>query len=69
MSLVYYWVSADASINHFIPDFAVQLGWSTNLFYIPFYLMNLTISFAGGLLWYNAEKKAAKSGKLWYRYV
>lgn len=69
MSLVYYWVSVDASINHFIPDFAVQLGWSTNLFYIPFYLMNLTISFSGGLLWYLAEKKAAKSRKLWYRHV
>lgn len=69
MGIVYYWISIDAATYHYIPDFAVQLGWSTELMYIPFYLLNLTVSFGGGLLWYKAEKKAEKTGKPWYQHV
>ncbi len=69
MSIVYHLVSIDAAIYHEIPYFEAELGWPTPLYYIPFYLMNLTISFAGGLLWYKAEKKAAMKGKPWWEHV
>ncbi|MGY5872185.1 MAG: acyltransferase family protein [Candidatus Thorarchaeota archaeon] len=68
MSLVYFAVSIDAATHHFIPDFAAILGWPTELIYIPFYLINLTICFAGGLLWYRTENKAAKNGKPWWQH-
>jgi hypothetical protein len=57
MSIVYWFTSNDAVIYHFIPDFATILGWPSGYFYIPFYLMNVTISFAGGMLWYYIEKR------------
>ncbi|TFH09729.1 MAG: acyltransferase [Candidatus Thorarchaeota archaeon] len=69
MSIVYYTVSIDDAISHQIPVFPIVLGWPSDLYYIPFYLMNLTICFAGGLLWYKAEKRAAKRGKPWYQHA
>ena len=68
-SIVYFMISIDASTHHEIPIFPVELGWSSNLFYIPFYLMNLTCCFAGGLLWYKAEKKAGMKGTPWYQHI
>jgi len=56
MSIVYWLTTNDAVIHHFIPDFAAIFGWPSVYFYIPFYLMNLTISFTGGMLWYYSEK-------------
>jgi hypothetical protein len=69
MSIVYHLVSVDDAMHQHIPIFPIILGWPSDLYYIPFYLMNLTFSFAGGLLWYYAEKKAAKKGKPWYQHV
>jgi len=69
MSIVYYLISIDAAIQHHIPDFALILGWPSELFYIPFYLINVTICVAGGLLWVEAEKRASKKGKPWYQHV
>jgi peptidoglycan/LPS O-acetylase OafA/YrhL len=69
MSIVYWSTSHDASYYHEIPEFAAIFGWETPLLYIPFYLMNLTISFAGGLLWYRAEKQASAKGKPWWQHI
>ncbi len=69
MSIVYHVVSPVDALYQHIPVFPVVLGWPSDLYYIPFYLMNLTISFAGGLLWYKAEKKATKKGKPWYQHI
>ena len=57
MSIVYWTTSPGATMHHFIPDFEVLLGWTSPLFYIPFYLLNLGVSFAGGLIWYEVEKR------------
>ena len=56
MSVVYWLTLNDAVIYKFIPDFAAIYSWPTELYYIPFYLMNLTFAFAGGLLWYYSER-------------
>ncbi|MGY5857954.1 MAG: acyltransferase [Candidatus Thorarchaeota archaeon] len=69
MSIVYYIVSIDAAIGQHIPDFALILGWPSVLFYIPFYLVNVTICVGGGLLWVEAEKRASARGKPWYQHV
>ena len=57
MSIVYWVTSPDAIVHHFIPDFEVLLGWGTPLNYIPFYLLNLVISFTGGMIWYEVERQ------------
>lgn len=57
MSIVYWSVSQTASIQHYIPDFAAELGWPSLLYYIPFYLANLIVSFTGGIIWYEVEKR------------
>ena len=57
MSIVYWSVSQVSVVEHTIPVFDVVLGWPSLLFYIPFYLLNLSIAFAGGMLWYEAEKR------------
>jgi hypothetical protein len=57
MSIVYWSVSQVSVIERNIPVFNVVLGWPSLLFYIPFYLLNLSIAFAGGMLWYEAEKR------------
>jgi len=56
-SIVYWITSPEAIMLHFIPDFEVLLGWTSPIFYIPFYLLNLGISFAGGLIWYEVERR------------
>ncbi|MGY5881133.1 MAG: acyltransferase [Candidatus Thorarchaeota archaeon] len=68
MSILYHLVSVEEHLLHHIPVFPVELGWPSDLFYIPFYLMNLAFCFAGGLLWYKAEKRATKKGKPWYQH-
>ncbi len=57
MSIVYWSISQTAVVNHEIPDFAAILGWPSVWFYIPFYLLNLSVSFAGGLIWYEVENR------------
>jgi len=57
MSVVYWSITQSAIIELRIPDFPAELGWPTLLFYIPFYLLNLSVSFAGGLIWYELEKR------------
>jgi hypothetical protein len=69
MSIVYWSVSHEATYYHVIPEFAAILGWSTPLLYVPFYLMNLAVSLAGGLAWYEAEKRASARGKPWWHHV
>ena len=69
MSIIYWITSHEATYYHEIPEFAVIFGWPTPLLYIPFYLMSLTISFAGGLLWYHAEKRAGARGKPWWQHI
>jgi peptidoglycan/LPS O-acetylase OafA/YrhL len=68
MSIVYWLTSHQATYFHEIPIFDEIYEWSTPLFYIPFYLMNLTIALAGGLLWYEAEKRASMREKPWWRH-
>jgi len=63
MSIIYWNTSHESIYNHEIPQFATLFGWSTPLFYIPFYLINLGISIAGGLLWYEVENRANSYGK------
>ena len=69
MSIVYWSVSHEAVYYHMIPDFATILSWSTPLLYLAFYLTNLTVSLAGGLAWYEAEKRASARGKPWWQHV
>jgi len=69
MSIVYWTTSHEATYYHEIPEFAAIFEWSTPLLYIPFYLINLAISFAGGLLWYYAEKRAGAGGKPWWQHL
>ncbi|RDE13199.1 MAG: hypothetical protein C4K48_08985 [Candidatus Thorarchaeota archaeon] len=69
MSIVYWSVSHEAVYYHIIPDFATILDWSTPLLYVPFYLMNLTVSLAGGLAWYEAEKRASTKGRPWWQHA
>jgi hypothetical protein len=64
MSLVYWSVTPDAVYYAYIPDFEALLGWPNPLFYIPFYLYNLVISFTGGLVWYEVEKRLLYNQKL-----
>ena len=67
MSILYHIISFDDAILHQIPNFALEMGWPSDLFYIPFYLINLTICFTGGLLWYGAEKWSTAKGKPWWK--
>ncbi|MCK4567382.1 MAG: acyltransferase family protein, partial [Candidatus Thorarchaeota archaeon] len=67
MSILYHIISFDDAIHHQIPNFALEMGWPLDLFYIPFYLINLTICFTGGLLWYGAEKWSTAKGKPWWK--
>lgn len=69
MSIVYLITSEYASIHHEIPDFAVAYSWSTELIYIPFYLMNLAICICGGLAWYEAEKRASVGEQPWWQHI
>jgi peptidoglycan/LPS O-acetylase OafA/YrhL len=69
MSILYYSVSIDAVISHNIPNFALLLGWPSELFYIPFYLINVAICIGGGLLWHEAEKRASAKRKSWYQRI
>ena len=69
MSNVYWNTSHEATYIHEIPEFAAIFGWTTPLMYIPFYLMNLTISLTGGLIWYEAEQRANSHGKPWWQHV
>lgn len=69
MGIVYYLISIEAVMHHEIPDFALILGWPSDLYYIPFYLINVTICVGGGLLWMEAEKRASAKGKPWYQHV
>ncbi|MHA3962926.1 MAG: acyltransferase family protein [Candidatus Thorarchaeota archaeon SMTZ1-45] len=57
MSIVYWNISQTAAIEHYIPDFAAELGWPSLWFYVPFYLLNLAVSFTGGMIWYEAENR------------
>ncbi len=57
MSIVYWITSPLAVMEHTIPNFAVLLHWPTSLNYIPFYILNLGVSFSGGMLWYELEKR------------
>lgn len=57
MSIVYWFTSPLAVMEHTIPNFAVLLHWPTSLNYIPFYILNLGVSFSGGMLWYELEKR------------
>ena len=69
MSIVYWSTSHEATYYQEIPEFAAIFGWLTPFLYIPFYLTNLIISFAGGLAWYEAEKRASRSGKPWWQHI
>ncbi|MBN2229184.1 MAG: acyltransferase family protein [Candidatus Thorarchaeota archaeon] len=69
MSLVYWAASHEAVYYHEIPNFAIEFGFPNVLYYIPFYLLNLTVSFTGGILWYEAEKRVGLKGKPWYKHV
>lgn len=68
-SIVYYRISPEAQFLKIEPEFATVLGWSSDLYYIPFYLINLTICLAGGLLWMEAEKRASAKGKPWWQHI
>jgi hypothetical protein len=57
MSIIYWTTSPAAVVEHSIPNFAVLLHWPTSLNYIPFYIFNLGITFIGGMLWYEAERR------------
>jgi hypothetical protein len=63
LSIVYWFTTPEATMYHFIPDFAVLLGWPTQLFYIPFYLLNLGVAFTGGMMWYEVERRLLYSKK------
>jgi len=69
MSILYYSISIDDAIQQHIPNFALEMGWPSELLYIPFYLINLTICFTGGLLWYGAEKRVPTEGKPWWKHL
>jgi hypothetical protein len=57
MSIIYWSVTQWAVIEHRIPDFLVELGWPNPFYYIPFYLLNLGVSFTGGMIWYEVERR------------
>lgn len=57
MSIVYWFVWPEAVIEQYLPPFDLILGWPTLLYYIPFYLMNLTVAFTGGMIWYEVERR------------
>ncbi len=69
MSILYHSISFDDAIHHQIPNFALEMGWPSDLLYIPFYLINLTICFTGGLLWYGVEKRVPTEGKPWWKHL
>ncbi|MFW9833419.1 MAG: acyltransferase family protein [Candidatus Thorarchaeota archaeon] len=56
MSIVYWTIAPLAAMEHRLPT-GEELGWSTPLLYIPYYLLNLAASFAGGMIWYELEKR------------
>jgi hypothetical protein len=56
MSIVYWTVAPSAAIEHRLPT-GEELGWSTPLLFIPYYLLNLAVSFTGGMIWYELEKR------------
>lgn len=39
------------------------------IFYIPYYIINLSITFMGGMLWYEAERRIERSGKQWWEHL
>jgi len=57
MSVVYWRVNHSAIIELRVPDFLAELGWPNPLVYILFYLLNLSVSFAGGMIWYELERR------------
>ncbi|MHA2158421.1 MAG: acyltransferase family protein [Candidatus Thorarchaeota archaeon] len=57
MSIVYWTTTPIAVMDHIIPNFALLLHWPTSLNYIPFYVFNLGVSFGGGMLWYELERR------------
>ncbi len=63
LSIVYWNVAQWAVYEHQIPDFLVELGWPSPLYYIPFYLLNLGIAFTGGMIWYEVEKRLLYNGQ------
>ncbi|TFG33322.1 acyltransferase [Candidatus Thorarchaeota archaeon] len=69
MSIIYWNISQEAVFYREIPEFATILGWSTPLLYVPFYLINLTISFAGGLVWYDVERRVNLKFKSWQQQI
>ena len=68
-SILYSLIAPEAQLLKIEPEFATVLGWSTDLFYIPFYLINLTICLTGGLLWMELEKRASAKGKPWWQHI
>ncbi|MHA1614870.1 MAG: acyltransferase family protein [Candidatus Thorarchaeota archaeon] len=69
MSILYHSISIDDALQQHIPNFALVMGWPSDLLYIPFYLINLTICFTGGLLWYGAGKRVREDGKPWRKHL
>ena len=57
MSIVYWFTAPIAVMEQDIPNFAVVFGWPTSLNYIPFYILNLVVSFGGGMVWYELERR------------
>jgi hypothetical protein len=39
------------------------------ILYIPYYLINLSITFVGGMLWYEAERRAERRGTPWWQHL
>ena len=68
MSILYHSISIDDALQQHIPNFALEMGWPSDILYIPFYLINLTICFTGGLLWYGVEKRVPTEGKPWWKH-
>jgi len=68
-SILYSQIAPEAQMHKELPQFATIFGWSTNLFYIPFYLINLTICVTGGLLWMEAERRASAKGNPWWEHL
>jgi len=68
-SIVYFTIAPEIQMAKELPEFALIFGWSSNLFYIPFYLINLAICLAGGLVWFEAEKRASAKGTPWWEHL
>ncbi|MFW9787335.1 MAG: acyltransferase family protein [Candidatus Thorarchaeota archaeon] len=57
MSIVYWSIYQSAVMQHEIPQFMAELGWPSPLYYIPFYLLNVSVAFTGGMIWYEVERR------------